>query len=120
VWEFALQAIAELKRFAGANLEDTIAAHLLLERLERAVLLLTRVLDQTQRRFLRGQKVPAGDKVGADAKPGTRSLPLIGKGSPKSPGALKQMNLHRVRPRITARIARNAEPEKNKFTGRSL
>ena len=60
---YALQAMAELKGFAGADLEQTIAAHMLLERLERAALLLKRVLDQTQRRVIRGEQVPAADKV---------------------------------------------------------
>lgn len=60
---YALQAIAELKRFVGADLEETIAAHNILEQLERAVSLLKRVLDQAERRVIRGEKVPAGEKV---------------------------------------------------------
>jgi IS5 family transposase len=60
---YAQQAIAELKGFVGANLEETIAAHKILEQLERAVSLLQRVLSQTERRVLRGEKVPAGEKV---------------------------------------------------------
>ena len=60
---YALQAIAELKGFVGANLEDTIAAHKVLDQLEKAVSLLKRVLDQTERRVIRGEKVPAGEKV---------------------------------------------------------
>jgi transposase, IS5 family len=60
---YALQAIAELKGFVGANLEETIAAHQLLEQLERAAALLQRVLSQTERRVLRGEQVSAGEKV---------------------------------------------------------
>jgi IS5 family transposase len=60
---YALQAIAELKGFVGADLEETIAAHKVLEQLERTVSLLKRVLDQTERRVIRGEQVPAGEKV---------------------------------------------------------
>jgi transposase, IS5 family len=47
----------------GADLAETIAAHKILEQLERAVALLKRVLSQTERRVLRGEQVPAGEKV---------------------------------------------------------
>ena len=47
----------------GADLEETIAAHKILDQLERAVSLLQRVLSQTERRVIRGEKVPAGEKV---------------------------------------------------------
>ena len=60
---YARQAIAELKGFVGADLAETIAAHKILAQLERAVSLLPRVLSQTERRVIRGEKVPAGDKV---------------------------------------------------------
>jgi IS5 family transposase len=60
---YAQQAMVELKGFVGANLGETIAAHKILEQLERAVSLLQRVLAQTERRVLRGEKVPAGEKV---------------------------------------------------------
>jgi IS5 family transposase len=60
---YARQAITELKGFVGADLSETIAAHKILDQLERAVSLLTRVLDQTERRVIRGEQVPAGDKV---------------------------------------------------------
>jgi IS5 family transposase len=60
---YARQAITELKGFAGADLEETIAAHKILDQLERAVSLLQRVLSQTERRVIRGEKVPAGEKV---------------------------------------------------------
>jgi len=60
---YAGQAMAELKGFVGADLEETIAAHKILEQLERAVLLLQRVLKQTEGRVLRGEKAPVGEKV---------------------------------------------------------
>jgi IS5 family transposase len=60
---YARQAITELKGFVGANPEETIAAHKILEQLERTVSLLQRVLEQTERRVMRGEKVPAGEKA---------------------------------------------------------
>jgi len=60
---YARQAIVELKGFVGADLEETIAAHKIVEQLERAVSLLERVLSQTERRVIRGEKVSAGEKV---------------------------------------------------------
>ena len=60
---YARQAIAELQGFVGADLNETIAAHQILAQLERAVSLLKRVLSQTERRVIRGEKVPAGEKV---------------------------------------------------------
>ena len=59
---YARQAITELKGFVG-DLEETIAAHKILDQLERAVSLLQQVLSQTERRVIRGEKVPAGEKV---------------------------------------------------------
>lgn len=63
VQAYALHAIAELKEFVGADLEETITAHKILDDLERAVSLLKQVLEQTERRVIRGEKVPAGEKV---------------------------------------------------------
>jgi len=60
---YARQAITEIKGFVGADLEETIAAHKILDQLERAVSLQQRVLSQTERRVIRGEKVPAGEKV---------------------------------------------------------
>jgi transposase, IS5 family len=60
---YAQQAMAELQGFVGADLEETSAAHQILEQLERALSLLKRVLSQTEGRVLRGEQVPAGDKV---------------------------------------------------------
>jgi transposase, IS5 family len=63
VMGYVRQAITELKGFAGADLQQTIAAHTLLEQLENAAAPLKRVLDQTERRVIRGEKLPAGEKV---------------------------------------------------------
>jgi len=60
---YARQALAELQGFVGADLNETIAARQLVEQLERAVALLKRVISQTERRVLRGEQVPAGEKV---------------------------------------------------------
>jgi IS5 family transposase len=60
---YARQAITELQGFVGADLAETIAAHKILDQLERAVSLLQRVISQTGRRVLRGEQVPAGEKV---------------------------------------------------------
>ena len=63
VMGYALQNIAELKGFAGADLQQTITAHIRLAQLKNAVSLLKQVLDQTERRVIRGGKAPAADKV---------------------------------------------------------
>lgn len=60
---YARQAITELKGFVGADLAETMAAHKILAQLERAVALLQRMISQTERRVLRGEQVPAGEKV---------------------------------------------------------
>jgi len=60
---YARQALAELKGFAGVDLNETIAAREIAAQLESAVSLLKRVLSQTERRVIRGEKAPAADKV---------------------------------------------------------
>jgi IS5 family transposase len=60
---YARQALAELQGFVGADLHETMAAHQIAAQLEKAVSLLKRVLSQTERRVIRGEKVPAGEKV---------------------------------------------------------
>jgi transposase, IS5 family len=60
---YAQQARAELQGLVGADLAETIAARQIVAQLERAVSLLKRVLSQTERRVMRGEKVPAGEKV---------------------------------------------------------
>lgn len=60
---YALEAITCLQDFIGADLDQTIAAQILVEELEKALSLFRKVMDQTERRVMRGEKVPAADKV---------------------------------------------------------
>ena len=60
---YAEQAIPELAAFIGANLEDHCRAHNLADKLARAIHLLRRVMDQTERRVFKGEKVPASEKI---------------------------------------------------------
>jgi IS5 family transposase len=60
---YALAAIPELASYEGRNFIDTCAGRELARRLERAVGILGKVIDQTDRRVLKGEKVPASDKV---------------------------------------------------------
>lgn len=57
---YALPAIAELHAYQGIQF---LSAHGIAEKLERAVGLLGKVIDQTQRRVINGEKVPASEKV---------------------------------------------------------
>lgn len=60
VVEYAEPAIAELKAFESS---DFLVARALAYKLERAIGILRRVIDQTERRVLKGEKVPASEKV---------------------------------------------------------
>ena len=60
---YAVTAIPELASYNGHNLEDTFAGHELARRLERAVRILDKVIDQTERRVFKGEKVPASEKI---------------------------------------------------------
>ena len=60
---YVLEAIPELEEFKGGNVLDTLAAHDLALKLERAVGLLRRIIDQTERRVIRGEEVPASEKI---------------------------------------------------------
>jgi IS5 family transposase len=60
---YAVTAIPELTSYQGHNLADTFAGHELARRLERAVRILGKVIDQTERRVLKGEKVPASEKI---------------------------------------------------------
>lgn len=60
---YALEAIEVLKDFVGADARECLRAKGLVEELERVVLLLERVIRQTERRVVHGQPVPAGEKV---------------------------------------------------------
>jgi transposase, IS5 family len=63
VKSYAESAIPELTSFKGHTVTDTFTAHELARRLERAVRILGKVIDQTERRVLRGEKVPASEKI---------------------------------------------------------
>jgi len=60
VVDYAEPAIAELKAFESS---DFLAARALAYKLERAIGILRKVIDQTERRVLKGEKVPASEKV---------------------------------------------------------
>jgi IS5 family transposase len=63
VRQFARKAIACLQAFVGDNMEQTINAHTLLEKIENNLSILDKVIDQTERRVFRGEKVPASEKI---------------------------------------------------------
>lgn len=63
VVNYALAAIDELRMFQGDPFGDTLRAHALADKLERAVGILRKVNDQTERRVLKGEKVPASEKI---------------------------------------------------------
>lgn len=52
-----------LKAFEGADLMDIFKAKALAGKLERALGILRRVMDQSERRVFKGEKVPASQKV---------------------------------------------------------
>jgi IS5 family transposase len=60
---YAIAAIAELASYEGHDLPDTFAGRELAKRLERAVGILGKVIDQTDRRVFKNEKVPASEKV---------------------------------------------------------
>lgn len=63
VREYALSAIPELHNHQGRELADLFAGKVLAEKLARAVGILEKVMDQTDRRVFKGEKVPASEKV---------------------------------------------------------
>ena len=60
---YAVSAIPELASYKGHNLEDTFLGHELARKLERAVRILDKVIDQTDRRVFKGERVPASEKI---------------------------------------------------------
>ena len=60
---YAKAAIPELAVYEGCTLADTFAGRELARKLERAISLLTKVIDQTERRVFKGEKVPASEKI---------------------------------------------------------
>jgi IS5 family transposase len=60
---YAEEAIRELASYEGHTLSDTFTGRELARRLVRAVRILRKVIDQTNRRVFKGEKVPASEKV---------------------------------------------------------
>lgn len=60
---YAVAAIAVLVAFVSAEAEQITHARIIAERLEHFVSALTRVMDQTRRRVMNGEKVPASEKI---------------------------------------------------------
>ena len=60
---YAEEAIPELASYEGSTLTDTFTGKELARKLERAVRILGKVIDQTDRRVFKGEKVPASEKV---------------------------------------------------------
>jgi transposase, IS5 family len=60
---YAEEAIPELASYEGHTLTDTFTGQELARRLERAIRILRKVIDQTDRRVLKGEKVPSSEKV---------------------------------------------------------
>jgi transposase, IS5 family len=60
---YALDAIGMLESFVGPDLMQVIKAHGIAEELERLVVILDQVMDQTRRRVIEEEKVPASEKV---------------------------------------------------------
>ena len=60
---YAKAAIPELVVYEGHTLTDTFAGRELARKLERALGILTKVIDQADRRVFKGEKVPASEKI---------------------------------------------------------
>jgi len=60
---YALGAIPVLYQFGCEDQAECLRAYALAQKLEQAVGILSRVIGQTERRVLRGESVPAGEKV---------------------------------------------------------
>jgi IS5 family transposase len=60
---YAVAAIGELVSYKGHDLADTFAGQELARKLERAIRILDTVINQTERRVLKGEKVPASEKI---------------------------------------------------------
>ncbi len=63
VSEYAVAAIPELHAHKGQDISDLFAGRVLAEQLERAVGILGKVIDQTDRRVFKNESVPASEKV---------------------------------------------------------
>jgi IS5 family transposase len=63
VFGYASSAISVLDRFQSDDMAKMCRARVLKEKLERALMIFGRVIDQTERRVIRGEKVAASEKV---------------------------------------------------------
>ncbi|MGA7874816.1 MAG: ISNCY family transposase [Desulfoferrobacter sp.] len=63
VLRYALRAIPVLKAYESELIEEQWKARMIGEKLEEAVCLFDRLVDQTERRVIRGEKVPAAEKL---------------------------------------------------------
>jgi IS5 family transposase len=68
---YAATAIPVLYDFHSEDIGHKLAAYALAEKLDRALCILGRVMDQTQRRVLGNEKVPASEKVVSFFEPHT-------------------------------------------------
>lgn len=60
---YAVRAIAELTSYEGHTISDTFTGRELARKLERAVGILSKVINQTGRRVFKNEKVPASEKI---------------------------------------------------------
>jgi IS5 family transposase len=60
---YAESAIPELTGYEGHTLKDTFTGRELARRLTRAIRILGKVIDQTERRVFKGEAVPASEKI---------------------------------------------------------
>jgi transposase, IS5 family len=60
---YGVEAIGVLEHFKSPVSDAVLDARLIGEKLERVIGILSRVIDQTRRRVLEGEKVPANEKV---------------------------------------------------------
>lgn len=60
---YATGAISALDNFRSDDGAELCRARVLMEKLERALMIFGRVIDQTERRVIRGEKVAASEKV---------------------------------------------------------
>ena len=63
VCTYGKEAAEELYAYEGSDPLDSIRAHNLADQIARAVILLNKVIGQTNRRVLKNEKVPASEKV---------------------------------------------------------
>jgi IS5 family transposase len=60
---YGVEAVGVLEHFESALSDAVLDARVIAEKLERVLGILSRVIDQTRRRVLDGEKVPASEKV---------------------------------------------------------